>query len=387
MQCVEECGRYAETYCEYEELFYCKSCSDTRHQKQVFQKHSVYPVCEKCQEAQASVECGKCGPVKLCIQCDTADHGKSKRAGHKRVTVKTIQPGPMTPPQPTRASAMPPRPIKQPRKPSPLMQLTCNVITKRVESAARKTDPSSAFPDVKSKILKIIDLARGTGNEHEADKAKIIAKRLMDMYQLTLMEIKKEGSNEKEEFEEALYKVEIVSTLSIKAPIKRLDWFDTLAWRTAAFFPDLVGVCTNERKTVYTFYGHEPSAWAAATLFAELFDTIWYYRKEYADQNGHVTTTKHDDFALGICLGLSMDVTEAVESAKTEKPLADALAVIRMRGRTMLNKMSDRMKLTTSKTIGYSTKIDYEAYTAGKKKGEEIDVNSFSKLKIEDTYC
>lgn len=380
--CVEECGRYAKTYCKHENQFACKPCSDVRHQVQVLKHHDVYPVCEKCEEAPASVECDNCGPIKLCVQCDATDHAKIKRMGHPpRLPVKVIKPVPMTPPQPKRTPVIPPRPMKQPRKPSAPMSLTCKVITKRVETA-RKTDTSVAMPDVKSKIVKIIDWACGTGNEHEAEKAKRIAKGLMDMYQVTLMETKKEGSKEENRFEEAIYSAKIVSTLRLQAPILIRDWFGTLAACTTAFFPDLVGVCVESGKPVYTFYGHEPSAWAAVTLFAELFHTIWYHRKEYADQNACVTAAKQDDFALGACLGLSMDGAD--EAAGIEKPLADALAVVRIRGRAMLKNMYERMKLYPIEKKTSASEIDLDAYAAGKKKGEEIDVNSFGKLKIED---
>lgn len=116
--CTQECGRQADVHCRYERLNYCQKCSDARHQKNAFKEHTIVPLCEMCEEAPAAYDCSSCGPVKLCVGCDTSEHRKSARSqqNHKRRSLSAPTTLPKTPLRRPPVAKMPATPRKPPVK-------------------------------------------------------------------------------------------------------------------------------------------------------------------------------------------------------------------------------------------------------------------------------
>lgn len=356
MQCTEECGRKADVYCQHESLYYCNDCSEARHVKKPFEHHDVLPICDMCDASPAAYRCVLCGPVNLCVQCDESEHSKPARAQKRHD-----------------------------RCPVLLRTFACRMISERVVTMVKKTD-TELFVNMKSKIRSILEMANKAGTEHEADHAKLVAKNLMKKYQIELGQVMmKPSSLDDFELFEAVYKVEINSNDWDESDSRKIRWFSRLAIRVVAFFPDLVDRYADRESTrkVYAFYGHEPSAWEAASLYTELFGIICYHRNAYAKRS-IAACKKADDFACGMCDGLSLDSVDT----GTEEVIEESLALVRTRGQQMLKGMFYRLNLSCggeNKTGPHVT--DKEAYRAGKKKGAEIDVSSLGKLKIEDAYC
>lgn len=194
---------------------------------------------------------------------------------------------------------------------------------------ARDIDDSMAT--LKSQMGRIIDMAHAE-NPHETQQAKIKLMRLMDMYRLTLIDNK----NEFKADAEGMYSVDAAQEWQSEA--------STLAQDMTSLFSGLVDVCVgHDQPTIYIFYGHEPSAWMAANLFAEILND--------------------SKMQAVLCYGLSIK-PEAELPTGTITPLGDALLMVQDRGRAMLTAMATRMSLSQTKTKDGICTIDIGAYRA-----------------------
>ena len=366
VECANQCGRSASFFCRHEVLNYCSACSTTRHAKKPFMAHIVDTLCELCEAAPATHECVTCGPVQLCHSCDASEHSKPLRMAHVRSRLGA----PTTEPEP--------RQTQQTPQPKSTFYLEGKVTSRRrVEHTQQQDTPTVA--DMKEKIRKIVHLAQKPGTEAESEHAKAIAQRLMRKYQLDLADVLKSSDND--DLVEATYEAKIVriSGAAEGREIKLPRWFGSLSRRVAGFFQDLVRSVHILDTTCYQFYGHEPSAWEATTLFVELFNTIGYYRQQYAERY-RPGANALDNFAHGMVSGLSF-VDHKVKDKDTIED-SEKLALVQSKGKAMLDAMTSRFKITTSRKR--KAAFNKEAYLAGKKQAADINVASLGKQKIED---
>lgn len=140
---------------------------------------------------------------------------------------------------------------------------------------------------IKAKINKLLKLAEGSANEHEAANAMAKARKLMDEYQLTKYDVKGDGEHQQQFMESQVSRVfanmpKYMNILAV-AVARFNDCHSCLRYGQKTFKVNVKNV-----GKYLQFYGLKEDVEVAAGMYATLLGAINRLCNEYLESIGHV---------------------------------------------------------------------------------------------------
>lgn len=231
---------------------------------------------------------------------------------------------------------------------------------------------------IKSKIEKLLRLAEKSANEHEAANAMSKARKLMDEYQLTKLDIKGTGEHQ-QQFAESQ-----VSRVFANMP----KYMDILAVQVARF-NDCHSTLRRGEKTFKAnaktwgkylqFHGLKEDVEVAAGMYATLLGAINRLCAEYLESIGHegkYPVGIGNEFKYGCAQRLCQRLKELrqereEEFAKAQQSTGTSLVVVKSQ---LIEQHYGVTEYTSSKRKSGSAEGGLEAYLAGIAAGDRVQI-------------